>query len=218
MAALTFPLAAATLAARLCVDRVNFRLPEARQISRTAAGQIIADTLADRLWTGQIVTYGLTAADARALAALLAVLTEPGRSVFIGNPHYRGPRNDPGGVVLGAASPTINAISTDRREIAIQGLPAAYVISAGDYLSFSHGDPARQAFHQVVTGATASAGGLAQNIEVIPAIREGGVTGLAVELKAPVCKAVLEPGAAMGIDQNTRWAAPLSFGFIQTLR
>lgn len=93
-------------------------------------------------------------------------------------------------------------------------------LSRGDLrrLSFAYGDPARYALHQIVTATvTANGSGLTPLFEVVPNIRPGAATGLAVVLIRPFCKALIlpqrsRPGLSRGLHTSG-----LAFDWGQTL-
>lgn len=217
--ALTFPLTRAQFIDTLRVATADFELGGAVEQSRTASGEIFTAALGARLWQGKIVLADAYIADADAVHAALRRATDPDASFLLYDPFHAYPKADPTGSVLGASSVTIGTIAANNRELSLVGLPAGYVISAGDYLSFTYGSsPTRYAFHQVVTGATASGGGTTGNIEVMPAIRTGAAAGAAVTLKQPAMKAIVVPGSLSPRPARPLIAGGLSFEFQQTLR
>lgn len=219
MASLTFPLPHADFAALLEVASVeNFRPSEASETNRLADGTILRARRGEPLWIGDLVLNPCLPEEALAREAILSVLLGPGASFLVGDPRYRGPRGDPGGVVLGSAAPTLAAVSGDRRRVGLAGLPTGYVLQAGDMAGWLYGPgeaPVLRALHRIVAGDVADASGEAE-VEVFPAVRDFTATGVAVELVAPVCKAILVSSEFGGGMPAMAGGERLSF--VQTLR
>lgn len=215
--ALTFPLPVSAFFGGLQVlDAVPPHLPDTRQISQTRGGDMLVAGGANRLWQGAVTLNPARHDDAGALAARLMRLTEPGAS-FLACPVERaGPIADPTGAILGAATPTLHSVLAHNRDLRITGLPAGYVISAGDYLSFAYGsDPVRYAFHQVVTGATANGAGTTPVIEVMPHVRPGFTVGTSIVLVRPFFKAILRQ-AGYG-TMRSDFVSGRTLEYVQTL-
>lgn len=214
MASLTFPLSLATFQDTLRLAEWQMDLVEPVQVSQTAGGTPIRASLGEALWRGSFRLILQTHAEAAAAEAILSLAARPGASVLLYDPRHQRPAS--GGSLTGS-SPLLQAVSTDRREISIAGLPNAYVLTRGDLLAFTYGSsPTRYALHRVITTRTASALGLVTELEVIPAIRAGFTTGAAVTLVKPVFKAVLSnvsngTGRTVVTDGAT-------VEFVQTLR
>lgn len=214
---ISFPWAIEDFFAGLRVASITFALPEALRQEETQGGEIITAALGQRLWGGTITLTQGYHDDIAATDARLSILREAGRSFLVYPRHKEFPRADPGGAILGASAPIIHALPS-AREIQISGLPSGYVISPGDFLSFAYGtSPVRQALHQVVVGATASAGGVTPALEVTPAIRPGAAVGAALRLVRPFCKAVFVPGSYREPAFAARLGSGPSFSFRQTL-
>lgn len=217
--ALTFPLSIDDFLVGLRVRQVQFEPGEALEFSRTAGGDVMVDSVGERLWTAKFqVAAGLNL-DLEAVRAKLSILREAGRSLFVYPKHRPFPRFDPTGSILGASVPLIASLAGNGREFALSDLPAGYQIAAGDYLSFTYGsDPVRHAFHQVVVGSVADAGGQTGMIEVTPHLRNGVAVGAAVSLLRPSFKAVLVPGSTSIGSSDPKIGTGPSFSVVQTLR
>lgn len=148
---------------------------------------------------------------------LIDILRQAGRSFLVYDTRRPAPLLDPNGTILGAATPTIHTLSADPRELRITGLPASYVLSPGDYLSFTYGtNPVRYALHRVVATTTAVAG-LTPLFEVTPAIRSGAVTGAAITLIKAHCKAVILAGSVETGSGRRTITEGIGFGYVQSL-
>lgn len=216
--ALSFPLSLATFWARLPVDSIELDLGEAMQLDETGGGEQLSADLGVRLWRGTVTMGRLRYTEAAEVEVLLDTLRQAGRFFLANDIRRPKPLLDPTGSILGAASVTVSAIPSTR-ELSLAGLPAGYVVSVGDYLSFTYdGAKARRGFHRVVTGGTASGGGALGPIEVVPPLRPGLTTGTAVVLSNPVFKASLEAGSAARGASRRQITEGSTFGFVQTLR
>ncbi|MBN8291025.1 hypothetical protein JI664_03515 [Rhodobacter sp. NTK016B] len=214
--ALSFPLGLDAFFGGLPVRTSTFHLPASLAISRTRGGAIKTARVSERLWQGQITLPVQRHAEAARIEALISVLCEPGRSFFVHPRPLFAPRLDPTGAGLGGATPGIESVADGGRELRIAGLPPAYVISAGDFLSFAYGsNPVRYGLHRVVAGAAANASGLTPMVEVTPPIRPGAAAAAPVTLVRPYMKAVLAPPMAPISEILTTSA--LLLDFVQTL-
>lgn len=217
--AIAFPLAAADFLTLLRVQDVEMICPTPRQATGLAGGEILTADLGPALWQGQVSLAPMRARDAEEIAVLLSMLEVPGRAFFACRANQIGPRADPLGATLGAASVTIGAVDTGAALLTLAGLPPGYQISRGDHLAFAYGTaPVRYALHRAAEYATADAGGIAGPFQVDPFIRAGAAPGAAVSLLRPACKAVLVPGSvSYGVTRNNLTGG-MGFAFRQSLR
>ncbi|MFD1342877.1 hypothetical protein [Litorisediminicola beolgyonensis] len=215
--ALSWPIPLSGFFEDLPISQVSFSLGTAQTTSETGGGDVIKHQLGARLWMGEVQLGATPLSDMAAIEARLALLEQPGASLLIYDRRKSNPRLDPAGATIAAASPVIASLSVDGRELALEDLPAGYVISQGDMLGFSYGsNPLRRALHRVVTGATADGTGATGLFEITPVIRPGAALGATVTLSRPVCKAVItEAQYGSGRSLISRGA---SFAWRQTLR
>lgn len=217
--ALSFPLAVADFFDKIrVVEATPFFLTETLEYSQTRSGEILSADVGVRLWRTSIVARPKRHQDVKELRALLHLLSTGGRSFFAYDPTIPGPFADPQGTTLGANIPRINSLPSTR-ELTLKLLPAGYVISPGDMLSFTYGSsPTRYALHQVVTGATANGSGVTGNIEVMPYIRTGAAVNAVVTLIKPTCKMMLVPGSLNMGTSDILFTTGIGFEAVQTLR
>lgn len=213
--AISFPMPLADFFGGLRIVSAQFHVPEVLEMSRTGAGEVLTADLGTRLWGGSVALVPGYHADIEAIEAKLSILRQAGRSFFVSPATKAFPKDDPTGSKLGTATPTIDAL-TNSRELKLAGLPAAYVISPGDFVSFVYAG--KYALHQVVTGGVAAGSGKTGNIEVTPHIRPGAVVGASVQLVRPHCKAVYVPGSHQAPTNSPLFASGSGFSFIQTLK
>jgi hypothetical protein len=215
---LTYPLTHAQFLGALRVEEVTFRLSHPQEHTRLGDGTVISASLGAALWTGTIRLAQAAHPRHAQMEALIALMDQPGASFLCHDPRQIAPAQDPTGSILGSAAPTIHTVAATLRELRITGLPAGYVLTAGDMLAFQYGtNPIRHALHRIVVGGTASSGGVTPLIEVVPNLRPGAVAGLAVALIRPACKARLLPDPTYGAGRQAL-SRGASFDFIQTLR
>lgn len=215
---ISFPWALDDFFGGLRIASASFFLPDSMVSDTQGDGQIVTANLGQRLWSGSVQMVPGYYRTIAALEARVSIIREAGRPFFVFPPHKAFPLADPDGATLGALVPVTSAIPS-ARTLSLAGLPAGYVISAGDFLSFAYGaSPVRQALHQVVAGGVASGVGALADIEVTPAIRPGVGVGVPVRLVRPFCKAVYVPGSYRAGAFARGLGGGVSFDFRQTLR
>ncbi len=216
---LTSPLALSDLYDLLNIVSVTFDNPGNQEVTGLESGEILKADLAPQLWRGTITLVPMHHNAAEALKAKLSWLRGPGRAFFVSNPAMPGPADDPDGVILDTATPAILSLNADNKRLALDGLPAGYTLSAGDYISFAYdSDPTRYALHRLIEDAAADGNGETAQFEVEPHIREGAATSTAVTLIKPFCKAVIIPGTLDPGTSSTVLTHGIQFDFVQTLR
>lgn len=214
---LSFPLPAAQFMDLLPIRSLTFDLPEQMHLSRTASGITIGADLGPRLWSGRIELGKMTEDEARPIRAMLNVLRGARRSFLIYDATRPWPLADPGGLLLGSATPQIRALGSGR-QIALRGLPAGYRLGPGDLIGWHYGsDPVRHALHEVVGTALANGAGDTPLFEVSAEIRPGAALNAPVSLIRATCMAVILPeSTATGTHAHTLTEG-MGFDFQQTL-
>lgn len=207
MAALTFPLSAAQFFDKLPVRTMTLGLAEPAETSRLADGTILRASLGEALWTGTVEIHRRRHDAAAEYEALLALVARPGASFLIYDRRRVGPASVPSGA--GISGVTLDAISSDRREITLDGFASA--ITAGDLVGYTYGS-GKYALHRAVVDAASGAA-----FEVVPRVPDGVTAGASVSLVRPPMKAVLSQPPAFGEAART-FTGGLVFDFVQTLR
>jgi len=114
---------------------------------------------------------------------------------------------------------SIRTISSDWKDVKLEGLFNANLLSVGDFFSFEYGSsPTRYAFHQVTQPATVGGLGRTDTFEVVPPLRSGAVTTTQVKLIDPTLKAIIEPGSVNEGREIGMHREGISFRWMQTLR
>lgn len=217
--AVSFPLSLAQFYDKLRVASESLDLPPSAVSSVSSAGEIFTASSGNALWRGAVsMARAVTLSRDEEVQALLRLLARPGAS-FMARPVARkNPFTDQNGTAV-LSSVVISSIDANSRDMALTGLPAGFVLTAGDYLSFDYGtSPVRRAFHQIVSGAVADGTGLTPSFEVVPPIRSGASVGAAVTLQAPSFKAVIEPDSVNTGTYGLVSVNGVQLSFRQTLR
>lgn len=210
--ALTFPLSLSDFFDLAKVKETTFWLPSVAEGDVLGSGEIVQVANAPRLWEGR-VSYPADEHDAIDLLVSRAYLLLSPGATFLVRPRQRsGPI---GGVTSGLGGVTISSVNANMRDLSLAGLPANFSLQQGSYLSFVYSG--RQAFHQIVVGAIATALGAA-TVEVTPPIRAGYAAGAAVTLVNPVCKAVMKSDSFQASRQRAGATDGFTFEWRQTLR
>jgi hypothetical protein len=215
--AFTFPLTIPQFMDWLPIAEISFSAPAQVQIAQTAGGEVLPSEIGAQLWRGKITLGRMTRNEARHPDVLLDLLTSGGATFLAYDTRHPAPRLDPTGAILGAASPSIYSLNSNNRELRLQGLPAGYTLTRGDYLSFDYAG--RRALHRLVEfNATAAGDGVTERFEVSPKIRPGAKVGETVTLLKASCVAMLVPGQIDKGSARSVITEGMQFHFIQTLK
>jgi hypothetical protein len=193
--AITVPLALASLADLLPVERVEWNPLYQEEMSSIGSGEFLTADAAPVLWEAVVSLTRVHLDQGEQIAARFRALDGSKQHFYLYNPAMRFPQSDPDGTTLGASSVSINAINANRKAVRLTGLPVGYVITLADYMQVNYGSPSRTALLQAMEGATADGSGLTPEFEVRPHLRAGITTTLAVILKNPAAKVKLLPNS-----------------------
>lgn len=192
-------------------------LSDPQEVNRLGDGSVLKSSLGAALWQGELSLIPGYHADQGTIEVKIAKLMRAGETFLVYDTRYDGPAADPDGAILGSATPTIHTLDADNRRLRVTGLPAGYLLQAGDWIGWQYGSsPSRYALHRLETEATADGAGLTPLFAVEPFIRPGVTVGTAVTLVRPPIKAVMTQ-ADYGAGRPLITEGP-SFSFIQTLR
>jgi hypothetical protein len=214
--ALSFPLTFADFFDILRVASFSIRLGEASIVNRTGGGEIMRSDYGARLWQGSITLAAQPNASIEDVLAIIYSLQDS-RASFLLYPRHK-PRATGGGA-LSEPIGQINSLPANNRLITLKALPANYVITRGDFLSFIYSSsPSRYAFHQAVESITANGSGVTGEFEVVPPIRPGALVNHNVQFNKPRLKAIMVPGSLRQSGLTPEGAASATFDWQQTLR
>lgn len=191
---------------------VSFDLMYRQEQSRTAGGRTVVKDLGSPLWQLKAQSKQLRPNLLDYWRARLTALGN-GLQTFYGYPlsrtypiAYPNGSWPTGGAFSGLA--VLATINANRKAVTVSGLPAAFVLSVGDYVSVAGN------LHQVMEATTASAGGLTPEFEVRPHIWLGVAAGAAVAVYRPSCIMSIVPGSVASDSDLTGWGS-VSFQAIE---
>lgn len=197
---LIFPLSTAQFADLLQMTSLTPRQGLQQQLSSQGSGLTIAADLAPAQREYDVVCGAMYHSVAAKIMALIEALRGPMNSFYIYDPRYLGPAADPGGTILGASTPQINSINANNQALSLKLLPADYVITAGDFLSWDYGSaPTRRAYFRSVETVTADGSGVTPEFQINDFIQTGSSALLPVTLIKPAMKAKLIAGSVQEV-------------------
>lgn len=184
-----------------------------QELSVQAGGIAQAKDLGSPLWKAQFESYPLRRADFDALEADFITLGGLVRSFLLVPPRNRRPRADTG---TGAVTAAVAEIRSDAAALKLSGLPAAYTLTAGDFLSIATTAGGYELV-RVVRDKLSDGAGETGWVEVGPTLRPGILVGDVVTLTDPVVEMRLE---ADGLRSTKVARSYHTFGFnaVQVVR
>lgn len=190
----------------------TFQLTSRQEQARLASGITRGKDFGPALWVATYTTGSLANDDAIAYEAALNSLDGVIQTFEASDLRRQYPRSDPTGATYNNG--TLVSVNANNKALALSGLVANQVVSAGDYLSFDYATG--RALHQVMETVTADDTGLTSQFEVRPYIRSGFTTGAAVTLKVPRGIFVLLPGSVSSKISNNLFSI-VTFQAVQSL-
>lgn len=128
----------------------DFRLLERQEFSRTAGGSTIAKSFGSALWSMEATTKPMMRDDAMEYEAKIHSLDGSIGTFYAGDLRRVYPKAHPTGD-FSESGVAIYAVGVDSKSLQIDGLPAGFILSAGDFLSFDYGaSPKSRALHQIM--------------------------------------------------------------------
>lgn len=177
------------------LESATFGLVRQREQSRAGTGTTYSKDLGPALIGCSAQSVPLYHADAEQVMALIESMEDEMGSFYVWNPRQPYPQADPDGTILGSNTPTINLVGDDNKSLKVEGLPAGYVLTRGDWFGVDYLSPTRRALYRVVDATvTADGSGVTPQFQVSPHIRTGLTAGDAVLLAKPGCNMKLLPG------------------------
>jgi hypothetical protein len=188
----------------------GFDLRWRQEQSTLASGRVLVKDMGSPLWTLRAATRTLSPNGLDLWRAKLIQL-ENGLRTFWGYPMSRCfPQAYPNGswpTGTGFTGLTANllSINANRKAITLSALPAAFVLSVGDYLSITIGT--RKDLHQVMESATANGSGVTPEFEIRPQLWTDVTVTKAVAVKQPACLMAIVPGSVSSDAAMNGWGA-----------
>jgi len=212
--ALSLPLSAPNLADLIEIETASWQLVHQQEVSGLGTGEFLAADLGAPYWEADVSSRPYTHREARALQARFAALTGSLSAFYLYNPLACYPAADRRGFLVDGSTVLVDSVDANRRDLSLKGLPAGYVLTAGDLLAITYLST-RRALHLVVTGGTADGTGDLQ-VEVAPSVRTGVAADDAVSLSKPAAKVKLLPGT-LAVEQASVTRSRIRFRARQTL-
>lgn len=207
---LSHPYALDFLAKCLLGDRIPLELRRFDEMSGSGDGRFWGAQMATPLWGASYALTAHDAAHAREINAKVYALDGVSKPFLWADPYYKGPAS---GVTAGLNNVTISSIRSDRGGISLQGLPAGFRLSAGDYLSITH-TGGRVYFGTFAEGWTATEAGTISNRDLRPYLPFGVGAGSRVELVRPYFRAVVAEFVPFA-NVKGRWGDSASITILQ---
>ncbi len=181
---------------RLPIRQVTWSLPVVGDLVETRGGAVQVIETTSRQWQAEAALARDRIASAAGIEAQIDRATMPGVVVEIAPVPWRAPHLDPTGGMLGSATPSVSAVSTDGRQITLSGLPVGYTLSSGDWLSVEttgSGGGRLVRLYRAQATMSADASGLLGPLPVAPRIDAVVQAAQTVRLIDPIALAVLLP-------------------------
>jgi hypothetical protein len=191
---------------------IGFSLRYRQEQSTQASGRVIVKDMGAPLWTLRAMSKMLSPNQLDQWRAELNKL-ENGLQTFKAYPMSRCypqayPRGSwPTGGAFGGTG-ILAGINTNRKAISVQGLPAGFVLTVGDYLSID-GD-----LHQVMEASTANGSGVTPQFEIRPHLWPAANVSDPVLVKQPGCNMAVVPGSVASEAQLNGWGS-ISFSAME---
>lgn len=212
--AITFPRTDIMTMVDYSAETAPPQLVSRQEMSRQAGGRTIGKNFGSALWLMSYATKPLPNDDAGAFEAALDSLDGVIQTFEAADLRRVMPRLYPTGI--GANNGTLLSVNANNKALALSGLAAGQVVSAGDFLSFTYGTA--RALHRAVETVTADGSGNTAQFEVRPHIRTGWTLSpaIAVTLKTPRGIFALVPGSVSS-NPNGALHTVVSFQAVQAL-
>lgn len=193
------------------VTQATFMPVFGQEVSGLANGALIAKELRPTYWRARLACDRLTHDQAMAIMAIIGSLQGSINTLYVWNPLKQYPVTDPDGSILGSSNVQINALGPVANDLSLKGLPAGFVLSRGDMLSFVWGTT-HVALHQVVDETvTANGSGVTPTFKVAPYILSGAAVDAVVTLKRSYMESRLVPNGYDGSGASVISQASLDF-------
>lgn len=213
-----FPMQLDQFADGLRVRSQEFDLSENLYQTEDGGGRFLTADAGPRMWEGSITVTPNSHTEQRKAQALAQVLRQAGATFLVNDRKGKFPIADPDGTLLGGAPVRLSGPVAGSDQLTLAELPEGYVLTTGDYLSYSYGESGEKiALHQVTFGHVAASNGTV-TVGIMPRVRPGVVDAAPVSLIGAACKAVMVPGSFKAGAIGLASTAGFSFSFRQTLR
>jgi hypothetical protein len=168
------------------ISEASFDLDYGQEFTQQASGIVRVRDVRSPIWKISFSAPSRTLAEVEAVKALLDELRGSALSFYAWCPSRQYPLTDPTGSIVGASNVQINALNvSDLTRMSLKGLPAAYILTRGDFLAFDYtATTSRRALHRVVSATvTANGSGVTPEFVVAPPLRAGAAVDAVVNIK-----------------------------------
>ena len=214
--ALTFPLALPDLVDLLKIESVSWNLMYQQEYSGLGTGEGLSHDLGPALWEADCQTVEFYHKDVEKWRARFLALDGSNQNFMLYNPAAAYPESDPDGSVLDGSTITIWSVGSNRKEMALSGLPAGFEVPWGAYAQITAGSPSRVALVMFLESKTATGLGNTSAIELRPHLKSWVSAGASVELIKPAAKVKLVPNT-LRVETVGALTSRLRFSARQTL-
>lgn len=214
--ALAFPLSLPDLVDLLKITSVSWNLVYQQEYSGLGTGEGLSHDLGPPLWEGECQTAEVYHRDIEKWRARFFALDGSNQSFMLYNPAAKYPETDPNGSVLAGSTITIGSVGSNRKEMALSGLPAGFEVPWGAYAQITAGTPFRVALVQFLESKTATGLGNTSAIELRPHLRPWVTAGASVQLLKSAAKVKLVPNS-LKVETAGALTSRLRFSARQTL-
>jgi hypothetical protein len=198
------------------IASVSWNLIFQQEFSGLGTGEGLAHDLGPALWEAQVETHPFYTREVEKWRARFLGLDGSSQSFMLYNPAAKYPETDPNGAILAGATITIGSVGSNRKEMALSGLPAGFEVPWGAYAQITAGSPSRVALVQFLESKTATGLGNTSAIELRPHLRPWVAAGASVQLLKPAAKVKLVPNS-LRVETAGALTSRLRFTARQTL-
>lgn len=189
----TFPLSVTAFADKLGIEKVSWNIRDQREFSGMGSGQTLSAQMGPSLWQATVNLHKRYHEDMAEVEALVQMLIDRSETFYLYDPRKVYPKMDPTGSVLTGYTPKV--YSSSPSQIILKDLPAGFVISTGDFMSFPYAGGGRIALHRAVETVTVDGTGMTPAFDVVPFIQAGLTAETVVSLIKPVMRCAITPGS-----------------------
>ncbi|MAY32786.1 MAG: hypothetical protein CMM86_09295 [Rhodovulum sp.] len=173
--------------------RAPFDLMFQQTVDRTPSRIWVADQ-APPVWMARFETFPIIEAEADALEAQIMGLRGALVPFWCHTARRPVPLSVEAETAPALGAPVVAGIGADRDALSLSGLPAGFVLSAGDFVSVDLGAD-RAALIRLVGSGVADGAGVTPAIPVVPGVAAGVAVGMAARLDRPRMAAQMVPGS-----------------------
>lgn len=190
----------------------SFQLQSRSEFSRRADGGTKVKNFGSAIWTGtwkSVIKRHDTIVD---WEAVIYTLDGGMNAFYAGDLRRQYPREYVNGNFNDTG--TIKALGANNKSLSLEGLPANFKISRGDYFAFKYGANNMVALHQASESIQANSSGTTDVFEIRPHLRVGVAVDTAVSFKKPMGIFTLDP-SSIAMNTEDQISSSLSFSAFQ---